>query len=203
MEGLNTISGTYYPSTEGSYSSVHDGFAYHEQNFSFIQENLNLEYLGLSFAGGSTAHQMPDETILRKLEDTTLANMLKIRKFGRLAIEFATETHLLKTSATNLTIPQVRSVHCHLHSDGSECFARDANEDILSFEMNPFNVDWAKLSGCDLAQESLRAAAIARLLRHHTLENGDLKGYRHIKVVMGVKKSVSYIHMRTDDDKTG
>lgn len=173
--------------------------------FPFIKANLSLNYLGLSFAGWCTAHKLPDEKVSNSPGGTTLALICNLGKVGRLAIKYANETMLLKTLPGSQMRTRYVPNRCDVHADhGRQCFATNGRQDELKYlSEDPYCILWAGLSGCDMAHESLRAAAFARLLRHHILENGDQRGYQHIKVVMGIEELINYIYLETDDDKTG
>lgn len=176
----------------------------HHEMFSFLHTNLDLEYLGLSFAGWSTAHRLPDRTLFHSDIYSILEEICDLRKVGRLAIKYATQTRLLETSPADPSIPDGDAVRCHIHlGHGSHCFARDVTLDSLLYEDDASDITWQDLSGCGIAHESLRAAAFARLLRHRILEKGDQKGYQDIQIVMGVRDGMSYMMLSTDDDKVG
>ncbi|KAJ4422887.1 hypothetical protein N0V82_002413 [Gnomoniopsis sp. IMI 355080] len=181
--------------------------------FPLFKTNLSLDYLRLSICGWSTTHKLPDETIFKSGINPVLAHLCDMNKVGRLAIKFTNHTELLETSPVESEYPTHCRKRCHVHSDhGSQCFARDAteNDDLLEIEdgdffLNPCEFTWNRLSGCSIAHETLRAAAFARLLRHHILENGEKKGYQDIKVLMGGGDTNfgQFIHVCTDDDKDG
>lgn len=185
--------------------------------FPFIKVNLSLDYLGLSFAGWCTAHKLPDDKVFESPEGSTLAHLCNLGKVGRLAIKYATESYLLKTSSRS---PENRKRCVVPANHGRECFGGNATRDDSKMPPGrPLVVTGEDMSGCGIAHESLRAAAFARLLRHHILENGEQRGFRHIKIAMGVAdrdvadedvadgglahEDVEYIYLQTDDDKTG
>lgn len=176
--------------------------------FPFIKANLSLDFLGLSFAGWCTTHQLPDKKIFDGPDGSTLAHLCDLGKVGRLAIKYANESFLFKTSPRG---PGGNKKRCDVPANhGRQCFAANTQRDDCKMPPGrPLVITGEDLSDCGIAHESFRAAAFARLLRHHILENGEQRGYRHIKIAMGVAErdgaedGVEYIYLQTDDDRTG
>lgn len=165
--------------------------------FSLLKANVNLEYLGLYIAGWRISHRLPEKDILDEDVETALRCLLGLRQVDRLAINYVTRTDLLETERMDHASPRGSRIRCHIHpGHGSECFVKAAKE------ADPYDFHWHDAE-CGLAHESLRAAAFARLLRHHLLRNGDKKGYQDIKVVMGMRDTIDYLMLSTDDDKAG
>lgn len=175
--------------------------------FTFIKANLSLDFLGLSFAGWCTAHKLPDRGVFDSPGGSTLARLCDVGKVGRLAIKYANESCLL--NVTDGTTDNQRRYHVHT-GHGRQCFADNVALDDEHFPPGSYlDINLGAFHGCSIARESFRAAAFARLLRHHLLENGDQRGYQRINVIMGVDDwavddwGARYFELETDDDKTG
>lgn len=169
----------------------------HREVFSLLKSNVNLDYLGLYIAGWNVSPELPNKDEFGGSFVTILESLCDLRKVDRLAINYVTRTFLLETEPADPASPQGSPIRCHIHSGhGSQCFVKAAKEAIT------FDADWEN-ADCGLAHESLRAAAFARLLRHYMLKNGDKKGYQDIRVVMGIRHTIKYLMLSTDDDKVG
>lgn len=153
--------------------------------------------MGLYVSGVSISGELPDISMFDRSPGSILESLCGLRQADRLAIKYVTHTELLKTSPPNLASPRSSPIRCVRHAGhGTQCFVRAAKEG------RQYDDDW-ELIDCGQAHESLRAAAFARLLRHHILTNGKDKGYQDINVMMGIRDKVQYLVLSTDDDKMG
>lgn len=169
----------------------------HTDLFTLLKANVSLDYLGLYIAGWSVSQELPDKAIFDRNNVPALESLCNLRQVNRLALNYVTRTSLVNFEHVAPVNRRDSPIRCHIHpGHGLQCYLKAANEAI------PYDHDW-ELTDCGLAHESLRAAAFARLLRHHILKNGKDKGYQDINVVTGMRDDMPYLMLSTDDDKSG